>query len=69
MVVRERHDENKRMVLIRTTKEGKKRLETDSDERKTEYVYGVLSQEEQEPLKGLLGRLLESWGMTGQDPQ
>ena len=69
LVARERDDADKRRVLLRITEEGKKRAETDFDEGKTEDLYGVLSEEEQETLKGLLGRLLESWGMTGQDPQ
>lgn len=69
LVARERDDADKRRVLLRITEEGKKRVETDFDEGKTEDLYGVLSEEEQETLKGLLGRLLESWGMTGQDPQ
>lgn len=69
LVARERDDADKRRVLLRITEEGKKRAETDFDEGKTEDLYGVLSAEEQETLKGLLGRLLESWGMTGQDPQ
>lgn len=69
LVARERDDADKRRVLLRITEEGKKRAETDFDEGKTEDLYGVLSEEEQETLKGLLGRLLESWGMMGQDPQ
>lgn len=60
-VIREKDENDKRKVILKITEEGKQKVENCSKEDKTKKLYGALSEEEQDTLKTLLKKLLDSW--------
>lgn len=61
LVSRERDADDKRRVVLRITEAGRERAEASSCEEKGQDLYEALSTEEQNTLKSLLKKLLESW--------
>ena len=62
-VTKERDEEDKRKVVLKITELGLEQVETSWEENKKD-MFQALNEEERELLKGLLGKLLESWGET-----
>ena len=60
-VIREKDENDKRKVILKITEEGKQKAQHCSKEEKTKKLYGALSEEEQDTLKTLLKKLLDSW--------
>lgn len=56
-----RDEEDRRRVVLRITEAGREQAEAASCEEKGQDLYGALSVEEQDMLKALLKKLLESW--------
>lgn len=61
LVSRERDEEDRRRVVLRITEAGREQAEAASCEEKGQDLYEALSVEEQDTLKALLKKLLESW--------
>ena len=60
-VTREKDETDKRKVILKITEEGKQKAQHCSKEEKAKKLYRGLSEEEQETLKTLLKKLLDSW--------
>lgn len=56
-----RDEEDRRRVVLRITEAGREQAEAASSEEKGQNLYEALSVEEQDTLKALLKKLLESW--------
>ncbi len=61
LVGRQRDEQDKRKVVLRITEAGRAGAQACSDEKKGRNLYEGLSSEEQESLKELLTKLLNSW--------
>lgn len=61
LLVRERDEKDRRRVMLKITEEGREDVAIFFNEEKGKNLYAALSEEEQEILKKLLKKLIESW--------
>lgn len=61
MVTRDKDEQDKRKVLLKITEAGIESIKETSYEEKEKDLYKELSKEEQEILKGILRKLVDSW--------
>ena len=61
LIIREKNEDDRRRSVIRLTEMGRKALEGQTKRVNEADMFAVLSKEEQEELKILLKKLLDSW--------